>query len=258
MQELRAPILALRAFSVETSLIEQHAKSEMLILLRCQWWRDALNSAYKGKAPEQPTMTALAAVLKEHNLTRYRLQKIISTREENMLRESAPETLEKLEEFSEGIYSQLVYLQLEAAGIVDTTTDHVASHVGKAVGLAGLLRNTAVAAQRHKSYLPQDLCEKHSISPDDLLRGEASQGLRDVIFAIASAAKGHLDVARGHLKDVPAAARPLLLPALPSGLYLSALEKAEFNVFDAKLLRGGFSPLRYTLELKYKLLRGQF
>ena len=226
--------------------------------MRCQWWRDAVNAAYKSRAPEQPTMTALAAVLKEKNLTRYRLQKIISTREENMLRQTAPETLEKLEEFSEGIYSQLLYLQLEAAGIVDTTADHVASHVGKAVGLAGLLRETPVAAQRHKSYLPLDLCEKHSISSDDLLRGEPSQGLRDVIFAIASAAQGHLEVARGHLHDVPAAARPLLLPALPAGLYLSALEKAEFNVFDAKLLRGGFSPLRYTLELKYKMLRGQF
>ena len=243
---------------METSLIEQHAKSDMLILMRCQWWRDALNSAYKGKAPEQPTMTALASVLKEKNLTRYRLQKIISTREEQMLRDTAPETLEKLEEFSEGVYSQLLYLQLEAAGIVDTTTDHVASHVGKAVGLAGLLRNTAFAAQRHKSYLPKDLCEQHSISPEDLLRGEASQELRDVVFSIASAAKGHLDVARGHVNDVPAAARPLLLPALSAGLYLSALEKAEFNVFDAKLIRGGFSPLRYTLELKYKMLRGQF
>lgn len=36
LQELRAPILALRAFNVETALIADHAKSEMLMLMRCQ------------------------------------------------------------------------------------------------------------------------------------------------------------------------------------------------------------------------------
>ncbi len=36
MQELRAPIFALRAFNVETALIGEHARSEMLVLMRCQ------------------------------------------------------------------------------------------------------------------------------------------------------------------------------------------------------------------------------
>lgn len=35
-QELRAPLFALRAFNVETALIGEHAKGEMLVLMRCQ------------------------------------------------------------------------------------------------------------------------------------------------------------------------------------------------------------------------------
>jgi hypothetical protein len=36
LQELRPAIFALRAFNVETGLISEHAKSEMLVLMRCQ------------------------------------------------------------------------------------------------------------------------------------------------------------------------------------------------------------------------------
>ena len=258
LQELRAPIITLRSFDVETSLIEQRAKSEMLVRMRFQWWRDAVNSLFKGRASEQPTMSALAEIMQHRPLTRYRLQRIISTKEEEILRDDPLNDLNDLEELAEGIYSQLLYLQLEAAGIADKNADHAASHVGKAIGLAHLLKDTAQQAQRHRSFLPEDLCEKHGIDPGDLMKGEATQGLRDVIFEIASAAKAHLDIARGQMDSVPAAARPLLLPALPAGLYLSALEKCDFNVYDGSLAKGGFSPLRYMLELKYKMLRGQY
>ena len=258
-QGLRPPLICLRAFNVETSRIEDNAKAEMLVMMRFQWWRDAINSAYKGTPPDQPIMNALAHVLQHKtNLTRYRLQRMLSTREEDLLRKDSPPSLQSLEDSAEGIHSQLLYLQLESADIIDKAADHAATHVGKAAGLAALLRNTARHAQRGRSYLPQDLCQRHGIAAEDLLRGEATQGLRDVVFAIASAAKGHLDVARSHADDIPAAAKPLLLPALGAGLYLSALEKVDFNVFDGALVRGGYSPFRYALEQKYYLFRNKF
>lgn len=36
LQELRAPIFALRAFNVETAMIGDAAKNEMMLLMRCQ------------------------------------------------------------------------------------------------------------------------------------------------------------------------------------------------------------------------------
>lgn len=243
---------------METALIERRAKSDMLLMMRFQWWRDAVNAAYKGRVPDQPTMTALADVLSRANLTRYRLQRVITAREEEALRAAAPPNLDALEAAAEGAHSQLIYLQLDAAGMGGAAADHAASHVGKAAGLAATLRGTAAAAQRGRTYLPADLCETHGIEPDDLMRGEATPGLRDVVFAIAAAAKAHLNAARGHAADVPPAARPLLLPAVSAGLYLDALEKADFNVFDPELAGGGFSPLRYALQLKWTMMRGRY
>ena len=270
LQELRAPVLALRAFNAETALIGEHAKSEPLVMMRCQvreaaagsprpparqqpssaagsprqparqqdsdgpthlllatpqWWRDAVNAAYKGPPPEQPVATALAAALAGGaGLTRYRLQRMVTTREEDLLRAGPPPSLAALEAYGEGTASQLLYLQMEAAGLASVDADHAASHLGKALGIAAVLRGTQHHAQRctpclvcpapggwprsalfppgphspgrpparlcrRRTYLPQDLCQKHGVSEEDILGGRASSALQDVTLEVAAAAK---------------------------------------------------------------------
>lgn len=70
--------------------------------------------------------------------------------------------------------------------------------------------------------------------------------------------QGHLDEARVLGPQLHRQASSLLLPAVATDLYLKALEKQNFNVFAPELQNGGFSPLWYQLQLKYKMLRGQF
>ena len=57
------------------------------------------------------------------------------------------------------------------------------------------------------------------------------------------------------VQDVPQPARPLLLPSVGTGLYLDALERADFDVFTPYLAKGGFSPLWHQLAVKWRLLR---
>lgn len=59
---------------------------------------------------------------------------------------------------------QLLYLQLAAAGVQSRDADHAASHLGKAVGIATLLKGAAYHASRRRSYLPIDLCAQHRVS----------------------------------------------------------------------------------------------
>jgi len=70
--------------------------------------------------------------------------------------------------------------------------------------------------------------------------------------------QGHLDEARELQPKVPAAARPLLLPAVATGLYLDALQRVDFDPFAPALRRGGFSPLWHQLVVKWRLLRGTY
>ena len=70
--------------------------------------------------------------------------------------------------------------------------------------------------------------------------------------------QGHLDDARAATGLLPATARPLLLPAVGTSLYLDALEAAEFDPYSLKLAKGGYSPLWHQLVVKYKLALGKF
>ena len=62
LQELRAPLIALRAFNVELTQIPDNVKQEQLMQIRMQWWRDAVKSAYTDKPQPNPVIQALHAV----------------------------------------------------------------------------------------------------------------------------------------------------------------------------------------------------
>jgi NADH dehydrogenase [ubiquinone] 1 alpha subcomplex assembly factor 6 len=148
-------------------------------------------------------------------------------------------------------------MHTRTAGVGSREADHAASHLGKAVGIALLLRGTPFQASRRRSYLPLELCAQHGVSQEDVYRGNVSEGLRDVTLGVASAAMAHLQEARRLLPRLPRPAPPVLQQGTLAGLYLGALEKAGFNVFDPSLAAGGgATPLRRMLALKWNALRG--
>jgi hypothetical protein len=58
---------------------------------------------------------------------------------------------------------------------------------------------------------------------------------------------------------LPRGAAAVLQSATQAGLYLGALERANFDVFDQALVAsGGVSPLRYALTLKTNMVMGRF
>lgn len=176
-----------------------------------------------------------------------------------MIDASPPATLEVLEEYAEGTTSQLLYLQLEAAGANTSEAEHAASHLGKAVGLVGLLRGAVPLAKRGRTYLPVDLCQEKGVQPEDILHAQPSEGIKDVTLAVAAAAKAHLDHARSFTKELPLAARQLMLSSVACEAYLNALEGSNFDMFDSKLVtNGGFSPLGHQLRLKWHMLKGTY
>eukprot|EP00967_Tisochrysis_lutea_P035605 scaffold42697_cov17-Tisochrysis_lutea.AAC.1 len=111
--------------------------------------------------------------------------------------------------------SELLYLQLASANIQSREADHAASHLGKAVGIATLLKGTKYHGERRRSYLPVELCAKHGVSQerheiepgDDKdctdLCAQPSDGMCDVVLAVASVAKNHLDEARALAGRIP-------------------------------------------------------
>lgn len=260
-KDTQAATLCLRAFNVETALVADASKESQIQQMRMLWWREAVKAIFSSTeaTPKHPVVQALEFVASARPLSRYWLQRVITAREEDLVETGPPNTLADLEAYAESTQSALLYLQLEAAGIKDKNADHAASHLGKAVGLATLLRGMPHHAQARRCYYPVELLAKHKFSQEDLYAGKSSDALKDATLSIAGAAKAHLDEARALCAAMPAEARPLMLGAIPCRLFLDALQAADFDVFDPALhKRGGVSPLKLQLEIQWASMRGTY
>jgi NADH dehydrogenase [ubiquinone] 1 alpha subcomplex assembly factor 6 len=218
--------------------------------------------------------------------------KVINTREQYM--DNRPYTsMDALEMYAENTYSTLMYLTLAAIPLNSMATDHVASHIGKAVGIAAVLRglpliafppppnhhsnNAAFGASlggnaggRHGAVvLPLDVMAETGVKEEEVFRqGAEASGLKDAIFTIATRANDHLITAREMLKNLQQGKDAghdfehegeeghqyteqnitgrsqiediergfgVLMPAVPTRLWLEKLEKMDFDVFRPEL-----------------------
>ena len=153
--------------------------------------------------------------------------RIISAREQYLNNAPYP-SLEALERYAENTYSTLLYLTLSDLPISSVAADHLASHIGKAVGISAVLRGLPLIAfppppNHHSNHaglggslgtqqsrrgavtLPLDIMAETGVREEDVIRlGAEAPGLRDAIFKVATRASDHLITAREMLKNVRA------------------------------------------------------
>lgn len=224
--------MAIRAFNIEISRIPDIVSNSTIGQMRHQFWRDTVNKTFNENPPEEPVAVLLAAYMHD---TRIRLnkawfQKIISAREQALTRPGFV-NLSALETYAESTYSTILYLTLSALPLNSLTADHVASHVGKAAGIAAVLRGVPLLAfppapnshsvnpagmglpttrdRQRVVNLPLDVISQNGVREEDIFRnGAQAEGLRDAIFAVATRASDHLITARSLLKEVKAFQTP--------------------------------------------------
>lgn len=201
--------------------------------MRLQFQRDTITKALAGTPPKQPIAILIASALEDLQLrtdgkarfSKSWFMRVISTREQYLSNPPYPD-MAALESYAENTYSTLMYLTLQALPMASVTTDHVASHIGKATGIATILRGLPLLAfpspPNHHSnqanfagavgsstqgavMLPLDIMAQHGVREEDVLRnGAEAQGLRDAVFTVATRANDHLITAREMLKNLRA------------------------------------------------------
>ena len=164
--------LALRAFNLETALIDSQTSTPTLGALRLQFWRNTITTLFSTTPPPaEPIATLLHKVIHTDStpFTKSFFLKILSTREKS-LGGKAFTDLEDLENYAEGTYGSLHYLSLEAAGAHETSLDHIGSHIGKAAGIVSILRGIPIDVGRNHVVLPVDVLAKAGVSQEEILR----------------------------------------------------------------------------------------
>ncbi|CAG8754971.1 176_t:CDS:2, partial [Racocetra fulgida] len=140
-----------------------------------------------GKPPQQPIAQVLFNALETCRLSPLFFKRIIDEREANL--DDLPYfTIKDLESYGENTASCLLYLHLESLNVKDVKADHAASHIGKAIGIATILRAFPYLASPVK-------------------------GLDDIVFEVATLAHDHLLTARSLLPDILGQTLPALLSA---------------------------------------------
>lgn len=232
--------LALRALNVSLSLIPDTTSSYTIGLMRLQFWRDAVTKTLAGSPPKEPVAILLASAIADlqartqgrSRISKGWLTRLINAREQTLTNDPYP-NLAALESYAENTYSTLMYLTLSAIPMASVTADHVASHVGKAVGIAAVLRGLPLVAfptpqSQHSNsaaagmlggggggggggtkqgavMLPLDIMAQTGVKEEEVFRqGAEAPGLRDAVFTVATRASDHLITVQQMLSNLRA------------------------------------------------------
>lgn len=232
---IRPAYLALRALNIEIARIPDTTSASAVSAMRYQFWRDNVDRALSLQPPKQPVsilLSAAAADLSARTDGTARFSKSWFTRmisaRENYSDGRPYTTLDSLEKYAEDTYSTLFYLTLQSLPLASLTADHIASHIGKAMGITAVLRGLPLLAfpgppkqhsnsaglnpdlqqQRQHSQqgsiaLPLDVMARCGVKEEDVFRrGAEAPGLRDAVFEVATRASDHLITARQMIKSV--------------------------------------------------------
>lgn len=157
-----------------------------------KFWHDCLEAVYDNQPPAQPIVFQLQKAVVQHKLTKRWLQRLITSREENLNIKSFT-SLSSVEDYAENSVSSVLYLTLECLGVRSVHADHAASHLGRAQGIVTLIRAVPFNAKRNRVMIPIELLIKHKVSQNDLLRGVSDSRVKDLTFDLASTANVHIE-----------------------------------------------------------------
>lgn len=254
----RRAAFAIRALNVEAAMIRDSVRDVTMGQFRCQFWKDAISALKTESVPglkentyfaqamanrvsdsqifQNPVLSELKTAVAQHTLSLPLMKRLIESRRER-LHEAPFQSFEELEQYADHTVSTVFYLLLGCMDESSISLDHIASHLGKGLGLITHIRAIPYLASKGKVLLPLDITAAHKVVHHDLLRGICSEELKNCVHQIASTAYVHLNTAQGMLVNAPAHAKPVFLPLIYGRSYLSALEKEAFDPFSKRVNR---------------------
>jgi 15-cis-phytoene synthase len=198
--------------------------------IRLKWWSDALvESIGRGGGGETPALRAAAAAITRLALPIAPFQALIEARSADLYSDP-PATLADLEGRMGEIESVLFQVTAIASGANGTETADAAGHAGIAYGIARRLATFASDRARGRMILPAELLKKNGTSAAEAFAPKAPAGLQNTVAALAAFARCHLKLARESAVDIPADARPALLPLAVVEPLLSRVERLGGDV----------------------------
>ncbi len=232
----REELFALYAFNLEVARTAEVVSESLIGRMRLQWWREAIAEIYEGRARAHAVVDPLAAAVARRNLSRGHFERLIDAREAD-LDGVAPAGLDALEAYADATSAGLLRLALEVLGAPaeEGPAAEAVGHLGVAWALTGLARAVPFHARQKRLYLPAELTVEAGLAEQALFELGSSPALAQVVEQVAGRARARLRAARVRQRELPRAAKPVLLFAPLADRYLDELERAGFDPFDPRV-----------------------
>ncbi|KAI1071132.1 hypothetical protein LB507_009590 [Fusarium sp. FIESC RH6] len=224
---------ALRTLNLELVRLPELVSNPTIGSFRMKFWQESIDNTFAGRPPREPICILLHKSLQDleardgsstKKSIKFWISRLIKTREKHMSNRPFA-NLASLEEYAENTYSTLMYATLASLPLRSMHVDHLASHIGKACGIAAILRGIPVLAappppvntpsgqvppvREPAILLPLDAMAEAGVKEEEVFRqGPNAPGLQDAVFQVATRANDHLITAREMLKRLKAGEDP--------------------------------------------------
>jgi len=241
-------LFVLYAFNYEVAKIAGSVREPIAGQIRLQWWRDAVEEAYAGRARAHPVVVSLAELIAAHQPPKVLFDELIEARESD-LEETPFADMAALEAYADATSGHVMRLAASVLGAKEGL-DELAKSAGIAYALTGLLRAIPFHAARKRLMLPLSILQQAEIAPENIFSGAAADRLPRLIGLIAEQAQDKLAAARCPLP------RRLLPAFLPAALVPAYLRPITGEGFDPFRNTADVPPYRRQLAMLAALIRG--
>ncbi|MEQ8450026.1 MAG: phytoene/squalene synthase family protein [Nitratireductor sp.] len=233
----RPALFALYAFNAEVAKTREVVSEAMLGDIRLQWWREAIEECYAGRARRHEVVRPLAQAIEAHAPDRALFDALIDARARDL--DDAPiESVEAFQAYAEATSGGLIRLAAQILGAEETPDGaEAARHVGIAYALTGQIRALPYSLPHRRTLLPREPLRAAGADEQVMYRAKPDPKIAAGVGALLEQAEAHLTAARSLRDRVPDAATPAFLAARLATAYVKQLRRVGGDPFDGRLER---------------------
>ncbi|OQW57029.1 MAG: hypothetical protein A4S14_08800 [Proteobacteria bacterium SG_bin9] len=205
--EHRRALLALYAFNAEVSRVRDMVSQSLPGEIRLQWWADALAGKEHGEVGGNPIAAELLHAVEAYGLPRDVLDSLIEARRFDLYDDPIP-SLQHLEAYATRTDGTMLALSARVLGGDAARAEAPAREAGIALGIMRAINLLPLHASRRQLYLPADLIAQFQVQIEDVLVGQPTPALRELIGHLHGVVQARYDAATAQLPSLPPGVRP--------------------------------------------------
>lgn len=198
-KDKREAMTALYAFCREVDDVVDECSDYSVAQIKLNWWKSEIANLYDNK-PQHPVSFALQPVIKQFHLAQEHFLEIIDGMEMD-IKFNRYEDFKQLQLYCYRVASVVGLLAAQIFGFKNRKTLKYAHDLGMAFQLTNIIRDVGEDARRGRIYLPLDELRKAKVSENDILKGNQTTEVKELIDFQIERAESFYDKA---LHELPA------------------------------------------------------